>query len=195
MTSRNIIRIAASLLFSTIVVGCATSETFEKSFDYGGQQTTTAVLSAPNISAPHSPPIIVGVAYLEVYDNDIFCQKEKALFGETFKKGEPVGRLYVHKKQKIEHGEIPVGRIIVKAGFRAGSFGDESFKCGNYFSFEAKAGLQYEVEVTESRPLVTHCYISIKAKDASGNYTELTDFAAGKKRVIRDDDLSEVCNE
>ena len=177
-----------------MIMGCATNQKYENEFDYDGLSTTKVTLSAPNISAQHLPPVMVGVAYLNVYDKDVFCEKNKGILGEAYKVGEPIGKIYAHKKQRIREGLIPVGDVIIKTGFSAGAAGGGGLECGNYLAFETKEGYEYEVEVKESRPLLTKCYLSIKEKNANGNYVELTELKAGKERgFFRILDLSKIC--
>ena len=186
-------RLMSLLLFSTLFAGCATYDSFDNSFDYGERNTTSVVLSAPNISAPHNPPIFVGVAYLEIYDKALFCERVPGVLGEKYNKGEPIGKMFANASQRQKEGEIPVGDVVVRAGFDARSFG--SSQCDGYFSLATKAYRSYEVEVKESRPLLTHCYIAVKEKDLVGSPTEIDTFNSSKDRFFRSDDLSAVCGE
>ena len=188
-----IARRICGLLLIVALGGCATSETFNSSFEYGDMATTKVTLSAPNISALHMPPLMVGVVYLDIYENNIFCQKKKVLFGEGYNIGEPIGKIYVHKGQRVKEGKIPIGQVIVKTGFTVDGPGG-GLECGNYYSFETSSKNEYEVEVTESRPLVTRCYLSIKEKDTEGNYLELTNLKTGSQsKFWKVRDLSEIC--
>ncbi len=173
--------------------GCATSASFDNTFDYGEKKTASVVLSAPNISAPHNPPIFIGVAYLEVYEKESFCEKVPYLFGERFNEGKPIGKMFAHAGQRKKEGEIPVGDVVIRAGLEASSFG--SFECDQYFSFDTKANRTYEVEVRESRPLVTGCRVSVKEQDLTGASTEPSNLNSSKERFILDDDLSNLCGE
>lgn len=182
-------------LFLCLIVfaGCATSESFDNSFNYGERTTTSVVLSAPNISAPHNPPIFIGVAYLEVFDKESFCEKVPGAFGERFNEGEPIGKMFAHSGQRTKKGEIPVGDVVIRVGMEARSF--SSSECDKYLSFNTKAHRTYEVEVRESRPLVTRCYVSVKEKDVTGTSTEPSSLNSSEERFILNDDLSKLCGE
>jgi hypothetical protein len=181
------------IILATIFLnGCVSFENFH---EYGGVETTNITLSAPNISAQHAPPLIAGVAYVSVYDKNIFCQKRQTLFGKTHKIGEPIGKIFAFKKQRTTSGVIPTGQVIVKAGLSSGSVGDGNVSCGNYFTFRAKSSHDYEIEVKEGRPFVTQCFLTVKEKNKSGEYSIPEHLKFGvKPNFFQDLDVTEICD-
>ena len=185
-----------SIFVLTLVAGCASSPAPESRYLAGKYEESVAVtLSAPNLSAIHKPPLNSGLAFLKVYDFDDVCEKRKTIFGEAYKEAEPIGEIYVSKADRSKVGKLPVGLVVIKAGFDIHGVGTRMI-CDRYFQFETRDSFTYEIEVKESRPFVVSCSVSVREMNAEGMYTDnIAKLQSSKDGGFLglDEDLSPIC--
>lgn len=188
---------ATLLAIMAFIVGCASAPGPASTYSYASdQKTTTVTLSAPNISALHKPPFNYGVAYIKVYNLDEVCEKKKTLFGEMHIQAKPIGEIYVSKAEKTRTGQLPIGNIVIQSGLDVQGPGAK-MTCDRYFQFTSKENASYEIEVLESRPLVTSCTVSIKEKNPDGSYSpSLSNLAHSTKGGFlgMSRDMSPICD-
>lgn len=192
---KHIFTLALLPLFA-VFTGCSSVPAPESKYSYGDyQKQTTVLLSAPNLSNFHNPPVASSLAYIKVYKVKDVCEKRKTLFGEAYRQAEPIGEIYVSKADRSKYGQLPAGNIVIQSGFDIHGIGSR-MTCDRYFQFQVKEGFEYEVEVKESRPFVTSCYVSIKEKDSKGVYSNnLTNFFQSKDGGFLglEEDMSPIC--
>ncbi|MEH6543669.1 MAG: hypothetical protein V7721_06985 [Porticoccaceae bacterium] len=156
----------------SVLASCTSVPGPSSKYSYGDDEIQAVViLSAPNLSSFHKPPLTSSLAFIKVYKIDDVCEKRKTLFGEAYKQAEPIGEIYVSKADKVKSGKLPVGNIVIRSGFDIQGIGSR-MTCDRYFQFTSKENHEYEIEVKESRPFVTSCYVLIREKDSKGNYSE-----------------------
>lgn len=186
----------ALLPLISVFTGCSSVPAPESKYSYvDNQKQTSVLLSAPNLSNFHNPPAASSLAYIKVYEVKDVCEKRKTLFGEAYKQAKPIGEIYVSKADRSKYGQLPVGNIVIQSGFDVHGIGSR-LTCDRYFQFQVKEGFEYEVEVKESRPLVTSCYVSIKEKNPKGGYSDhLTNFYQSKDGGFLglEENMSPIC--
>jgi hypothetical protein len=192
---------AMRLVFAFVILllfGCASSPAPESRYlEDNFKKSVSVTLNAPNLSALHKPPLNSGLAFLKVYDFNDVCEKRSTIFGEAYKQADPVGEIYVSKADRSKLGKLPLGLVVVSAGFDVHGVGTR-MKCDRYFQFETRENFTYEIEVKESRPFVVSCSVSIKERGADGRYSDnISKFQRSENGGFLglDDDLSPICGE
>lgn len=156
----------------SFVSGCGSVPGPDSKYSYENYRETAEVtLGAPNLSNLHNPPFNTSLAYIKVYEAEEACEKRKSIFGEIYKQADPIGEIYVSKADRVKVGGLPVGDVVIQSGLLVNGPAAR-ITCDRYFQLTVRENHTYEIEVQESRPLLTSCMVSIREKDPDGIYSE-----------------------
>ena len=162
------------IVLSGLIVlgGCQSTKQIENTFDPAAlRNSTDLTFSSPNLSSLHAPPIQSGFAYIETFEKSSFCKSNV----------EFIGKVTITKANKTQFTKIPTGKVIAKIGYYSRTAIGHGFDYKTYYSLIAEPTDQYEIILTEARPLITGFSVEILATTSTG-LKKTIPFKKGKTR-------------
>lgn len=161
-----------------VLTGCQSNRPIENSFDPDFLSgASDLIFTSPNFSPLHTPPLMSGLAYVEVFDKKDYCTADEPA---------TIGKVTITRSNKTQYSKLPTGDVVALVAYYAVGATGGGLKGGTYYSFVVAANSKYKITLTESRPFVTSYSVSIE-QIVGDNDPKLVSVVEDRKNICAGD--------
>ena len=156
-----------------VLTACESNMQIENTFNESYlANSSDLIVTSPNFSALHAPPLMSGLAYVQTYSKKEFCENEEPT---------RIGKVTITKANKTQYSKLPSGEIVALIVYHAVGANGGGLKGASFYSFGVKPDSKYKITITEARPLVTSYSVTIS--EITDSEMAVAPITKGKKNI------------